>query len=181
MSKIELLRAYPPPALDRGYPKNDKINEVVQDSSSIRLARRGQSCMKYLVHMLLKKPEANDPFEGSRGRSLCGHKAIGIIGLRMDHDNCPIHGRSTISLTHKEWVRLCKCLGVFDDAYSQLDLTDEQRDAAKWNNVSGEYFSRNIWLREHWQLVRFQEQNPMIPVVTHSLAEILAATQQSSK
>lgn len=181
MQNYEVLKAYTLGAPDRGFPKINNFKEVLQDGSSIRIVRRDQPCVKYLAHMILIKPDADDPYEGSRGWSPRGHKAAGVIGLRMDHMDCAISGQSSTDMTHSEWITFCRSYGIFDDALGQLCLTEEQRAAAEWSNRPGEYFSRNIWFRGHWEWLRFQELNPTIPVVTHSLAEILAATQQSSQ
>jgi hypothetical protein len=150
---------------------------LLADGVTIGIRKTDVTAFKYLLHLVMIKPEVEAPPVGHTGWMPMGHRAVGAIALRLDYPGGQILGRSIENLNHKQWMVLCSRLGVFDRALDQLALRPPLRALAEWNTEPHAYFQRNIWLRGHWQWLRIREENPGLATLTLSLSEAVAVAE----
>jgi len=154
---------------------------LLSDGVTIDIRKTEVTAFKYLLHLVMIKPEVEPPPAGLSGWMPMGHRAIGAIALRMDYSGKRILGHSVQSLNHKQWMVLCSRLSVFDRALDQLDLRAPLRGLAEWSSEPHSYFQRNIWLRAHWQGLRIREENPGLATMTISLSEAIAVAEAKDR
>jgi hypothetical protein len=150
---------------------------LLGDQNTIHIRGRQNDSFKYLLHLILLKPEVTECPVGHQGWIPMGYRTVGIIALRLDYSGRVILGQPISALRHREWIALCSRLGVFSNGLDQLELSPELRRLAEWDSEPQAYFFRNIWLKGHWQWLRIQEENPGLTTLTLSLAEIVAAAE----
>lgn len=153
------------------------IEEVLKDRTIVTIRRNQDTSFKYLLHMVLAKPEVSDLPEGHNGWMPRRLPVIGIIAVRMDHNIGQILDQDISELTHKQWIAIFEGLALFDQALDRLGLSSELRTLAQWSSDRHRYYYRNVWLRGHWQWLRILEENPGLTTLTVSLADIVAATE----
>lgn len=158
-------------------PRLHHFRELLADGASIDVHKAEVTAFKYLLHLVLIKPEVETPPAGHTGWMPMGHRAVGVIALRLDYPGDRILGRSVQNLTHKQWMKACLRLGVFHRALDQLALRPPLRGLAAWTSEPHGYFQRNVWLRSHWQWLRIREENPGLSTLTISLSQAVAAAE----
>lgn len=158
----------------------DHFAQIAVDQDSLRIRQRRAVSFKYLLHLILLKPEVTERPVGHQGWIPMGHRTVGIIALRLDYTGRAILGQPISTYSHREWIAFCSLLGVFSNGLDQLALSAELRGLAEWDSEPQAYFFRNIWLKGHWQWLRIQEENPGLTTLTLSLAEIVAAAESQA-
>jgi len=169
-------------AVSAAVPSSPVVNPepfqvLLADGATIGILKSDVRAFKYLLHLVLIKPEVEARSTGLSGWMPMGHRAVGAIAVRLDYGGVQILGHSFQNLNHKHWMRLCSRLGVFDRGLDQLALQPQQRALAEWNSENHSYFQRNIWLRYHWQWLRIREENHNLTTLTISLSEAVAADE----
>lgn len=153
------------------------IEEVLKDRAIVTIHRNQDTSFKYLLHMVLAKPEVGELPEGHNGWIPRRAPAIGIFAVRMYHNVGQILGQDISELTHKQWISIFDGLALFDQALERIGLSSDLRTLAQWSSDRHRYYYRNVWLRGHWQWLRILEENPGLMTLTVSLADIVAAIE----
>jgi len=173
------------PAVSAAVPSSPVVSPepfqvLLADGDTIGILKTDVKAFKYLLHLVLIKPELEAQPAGLSGWIPMGHRAVGAIAVRLDYGGERILGFSFQNLNHKQWMVLCSRLGIFDRALDQLALRPPERALAEWNSEPHSYFQRNIWLRYHWQWLRIREENPGLTTLTISLSEAVAIAETNA-
>lgn len=162
-------------------PRSGALTGLLADQATIRIHRPNLNQFKYQLHMVLAKPEVASLPAGLTGWKPMGHRAIGVLAVRMDYDGTQILGQTIANQTHRQWMGVFDRLGVYAQALDQLALSPSLRAMAEWNTQANGYFERNVWLRSHWQWLRLQEENPAMQTRLFRLSELVAAAEARAR